>query len=383
MGVVELRQYLSLFASRVAAEPVEVGRGQNPLSSEPQGVENSDILRQLVRLGGDFVAVLQRNGDVRDCSLSTDDFRGLTADDLRAGGFLQRIHILDRPAFLAALSCAVHDQRESSLEVRLRTPSIEGQPDYFCWIELACTANDTVVGDELGDQQILCLARDISRWKERERELVAENRSAHEMIDSKSRFLTTISHALRTPLNSIIGFSDMMKLPGLVAQDEQQMIEYASIINDSGRHLLGVVDEVLDMSQFEAGQYRLDPQIFRVADLVKAALELVQFEAEDKGIRFVVSAIDQDLQMNADWPACKQALVVYLAAQIKTAPTGKLQLDVMGLEGFVEFRLTGCQSYEEPSELGQLGGVQLQAFTELLSGSCNRGKTKLARSKQS
>jgi His Kinase A (phospho-acceptor) domain len=381
LGVVELRQYLSMFAGHSAHKSAEL-----PLTSSisdadggvdhPTPLESNHIFRQIAAIGCDFVTVHRRTGEVDDCSFSNLDFHGLHSDDLLADGFMERVHINDRPACLGAFSRACHDDEKISLELRLRCPSDDVSPDHFRWIEMACSSFGNNDSDGADDRQVLCVARDITRWKQREEQLVTNELMAREVIDSNTRYLANMSHALRTPLNAIIGFSDMMMLPGLEAQNEQQVVEYACIINDSGKNLLGVVDEVLDMSQFDAGQYRLDPQIFSVAELVKASLEFVQSEAEEKSVRIVVVDLDETLQMNADFRLCRQALVILLAVKIKEMPEdlkGRVHLLVTSSTDSIEFTASGSDSVDEACLHLSGTGARLQAFVDLLSGELQSG----------
>ncbi len=369
-----MRQYLSLFSSSRAdcSRKPRIGRGHENDSYSLQG---SSILRQIADAGSDFVTVHKRTGEVEDCSVSAQQFHGLTSNDLLADGFMQRVHVADRPACLGAFSRVCHEAENVQIELRLRCPSSgEGTGEFFRWIELSCSVlEDDECDGGVTDSEppgVLCVSRDITRWKEREEALIALHRSTQEQVEIGSRFLANMSHELRTPLNAIIGFSEMMKLPGIEAHNEQQVVEYATIIHDSGRHLLGVIDEILDMSQLEAGDYKASPQVFCVADLVAASVELVQSEAENKGVRFVIEECDQSLKMSADWQLAKQVLAGLLAGQIKSTPLqGNVHLTFRSDTGFIEF-LTVSSIPDHESQFAVFSsGPQLQKFTELLEAS--------------
>src|SRR5207237_8220515 len=79
---------------------------------------------------------------------------------------------------------------------------------------------------------------------------------------SKTRFLATMSHELRTPLNAIIGFSEMIVQEDALMLDAARRKEYAQLINDSGQHLLSVVNGILDMSKMETGNFEISPEPF-------------------------------------------------------------------------------------------------------------------------
>ncbi|MCP4934279.1 MAG: PAS domain-containing sensor histidine kinase [bacterium] len=367
-----MRQVISLFKSLQFARP--------SLFSWPIGacaeasLESGFSLQKIVRLGSDFVTVVQRTGEVDDCSFSSKNFHGLDKSDLLENGFMELVHIGDRPAVLAAFGEAVHEKQQVQVELRLRCHPNKDTGNYFLWIELVCSSLESA-----GKEQILCLARDISQWKEREAQLIAREQAAHDQIETKTRLLVNMSHELRTPLNTIIGFSQMMKLPGVTSQNERQMVEYAGIIFDSGQDLLGVVDEVLDMSQFDAGEYELAPEIFSVSDLVSASVELVQLEAKEKKVRFLITSHEDDLQMNADLAACKQALAELLAAQIKGAAGGRVHLKVKMADGAVLFVVTASLFDIGGEIVGFKAGLQVKNLVDVLSGTLDVTDSQSAR----
>ena len=86
---------------------------------------------------------------------------------------------------------------------------------------------------------------------------------------AKSRFLATMSHELRTPLNAILGFSEVMKCELLGPMQNENYKEYAGNIHDSGRHLLQLINEILDLSRIEAGRYELHEEPVRLTDIVE------------------------------------------------------------------------------------------------------------------
>ena len=148
-----------------------------------------------------------------------------------------------------------------SVEFRLRRDAPRGargqngQAD-FIWIEMRCrpleAAPDAVPASEA---EVVAVMRDVTDRKIRSRRLIS--RTAAEQADaSKTRFLATMSHELRTPLNAIIGFSEMIVQEDVLMIDAARRKEYAQLINDSGQHLLGVVNGILDMSKMEIRQFR-------------------------------------------------------------------------------------------------------------------------------
>ncbi|MHB1341372.1 MAG: ATP-binding protein [Coriobacteriia bacterium] len=113
--------------------------------------------------------------------------------------------------------------------------------------------------------------------------LAEVNRELIEATQAKSEFLTSMSHELRTPLNSIIGFSDLM-LAGLVGTLDDEQSRQIGMINASGKHLLGLINGVLDLAKVEAGQLVTESAPFNVAEAVSATVESLVPLAESKGL---------------------------------------------------------------------------------------------------
>jgi two-component system cell cycle sensor histidine kinase PleC len=109
-------------------------------------------------------------------------------------------------------------------------------------------------------------------------------RRAETANKAKSRFLATMSHELRTPLNAIMGFSEVMKGELLGPIDNPVYREYAGNIHDSGKHLLHLINEILDLSRIEAGRYELHEEPLRLADIAEDCHRLLKLRAQGKGV---------------------------------------------------------------------------------------------------
>ena len=138
---------------------------------------------------------------------------------------------------------------------------------------------------------------------------------------TKSDFLANVSHELRTPLNAILGFSDLMRQcafgdPGPIYRD------YAGNIHDSGRHLLDLINDILDVSVIEAGRLTLQEETVPVADVTEAAVRLVRVRAAEGRVRIADGTRDSRLSLRADRRRLKQVLVNLLSNAVKFTPEG-------------------------------------------------------------
>ncbi len=119
---------------------------------------------------------------------------------------------------------------------------------------------------------MVVLLRDVTERHDHDIELQRARKAAEEASIAKSRFLATIGHELRTPLNAIVGFSEMMT-SGVVGELSPQHKEYATLIHQSGQHLIEVVKMLLDMSRLEAGKFELQTEAFAPDTLVEPCLQ--------------------------------------------------------------------------------------------------------------
>jgi cell cycle sensor histidine kinase DivJ len=130
-----------------------------------------------------------------------------------------------------------------------------------------------------------------------------------------------MSHELRTPLNAIIGFSDMMKhkIYGPLCK---QYDEYASLINESGHHLLNLVSDILDLAKIEAGKFALDPRAMNLQDEIDYCIQLTKRHADVRQITLTENLPETPLTFIADARACRQILLNLLSNAVKFTRAG-------------------------------------------------------------
>lgn len=163
--------------------------------------------------------------------------------------------------------------------------------------------------------------RDISYHKERERELVDAREAAHLANESKSRFLANMSHELRTPLNAVIGMSEMIRQAVLGPLGHAKYLEYATDIHDSGRHLLDLINDVLDLSRIELDKVTLHDEEIDVGDLIAQCRRTVAGLLQQRGLD-CKTGVGAPAAVFADRRATRQMLLNLMSNAIKHTPDG-------------------------------------------------------------
>ena len=135
----------------------------------------------------------------------------------------------------------------------------------------------------------------------------------------KSHFLSTMSHELRTPLNAIIGFADLLEGEGFGPLNEKQK-KYVRRIDDSGAHLLALINDVLDLTKIEMGAMELSLESVGVEELLQSAALMVAPQAEKKSVRLEVRVTGGDHVVKADRRRARQILLNFLSNALKYAP---------------------------------------------------------------
>jgi signal transduction histidine kinase/HAMP domain-containing protein len=172
------------------------------------------------------------------------------------------------------------------------------------------------------DGGFVVLISDITSMKDRERVLREAKEEAELASRSKSEFLANMSHELRTPLNAVIGFSEVMahELFGPLGQPKYK--DYVNDILRSGRHLLDVINDILDIAKLQSGKAELNRRPTRLGDVIEDAMRMIGTQAKAAGIE-LTRAIDPDLPMiEADSTRLRQLFLNLLSNAVKFTPPG-------------------------------------------------------------
>ncbi|HKW85353.1 MAG TPA: ATP-binding protein, partial [Burkholderiaceae bacterium] len=226
-------------------------------------------------------------------------------------------------------------------------------------VEISLSPIDTEAG-----RLVMSAIRDISERKRFERTLHEKNVELERASRAKDRFLATMSHELRTPLNAIIGFTGLMlmKLPGPLTPDQERQL---GLVQSSGRHLLSLINDLLDLAKIESGNVELHVEAADGLAVVEEVAQTLRPAAQAKGLRFDLEASAQPLAVRADRRALNQILLNLANNALKFTAAGGVTLSTRasenGGERWVEFAVadTGVGiSAEDQARL-------FQAFTQV------------------
>jgi two-component system, cell cycle sensor histidine kinase DivJ len=294
--------------------------------------------RLLARNMSDVISRHRRNGAVQFISPAAEMMLGAPASRLLGHGLFDRVHVVDRPAYLTALSDAARGGEARSVEFRLKRDAPRGSERGslvdFIWIEMRCRpleqASDTTA---MLDAEVVAVMRDVTDRKIQEQALDLARTAAEQADASKTRFLATMSHELRTPLNAIIGFSEMIVQEDVLRVDAARRKEYAQLINDSGQHLLSVVNGILDMSKMESGNFEISPEPFAPRAALLNCCNLLALKARDNAIDLVSRAPEDLPDMTGDPRAFRQIVLNLVSNAIKFTERGGTVTVSAGVEG--------------------------------------------------
>ena len=234
--------------------------------------------------------------------------------------------------------------------------------------------------DELG-----ALATNLNRMNDEVGRLTRQLATANR---HKSEFLANMSHELRTPLNAVIGFSEVLQ-ERIFGDLNDKQAEYMQDIHESGRHLLDLINDILDLSKIEAGRMELETSTFDLSDSLRSALTLVRERASRHGIELSLDVADGVGGIVADERKVRQVVLNLLSNAVKFTPDGgRVTLSARRADGvfevavsdtgigiapgdqaavFEEFRQVGTDAARKHEGTG-LGLALAKRFVELHGG---------------
>lgn len=356
-----------MLALSPAASPEPEAPAVEPVAAESATLSalrnEASELRSILETATDGVVVVDQEGEIRSINRSASALFNYDEEEVRGKPFAilfaheSQKAVIDYLAGLAGhgVASVLNDGRE-----------VIGREASGGFIPLFMT-----MGRLSSSSGYCAVIRDITQWKRTEEELRNAKRAAETANAHKSEFLARVSHEIRTPLNAIIGFSDMMAGERFGPIGHPRYVEYANDIGRSGRHVLDIVNDLLDISKIEAGEMELDFTAVGLNDTISEAVALVQPQANSQRVIIRTSLSTAVPPVVADLRSIKQIALNILANAIRFTPSGGQIVVSTSYEanGSVVLRIRDTGVGMTRSELEQA----MKPFRQVTTGARKRG----------
>lgn len=187
------------------------------------------------------------------------------------------------------------------------------------------TNSSPVLGQGSKHAGVLVSFNDITKLEEKEVELINSKLEAEEANQAKSSFLANMSHEIRTPMNSILGFTDILKR-GYV-KNEEDSLKYLNTIHSSGKNLLELINDILDLSKVESGRLEIENQQTQPYSIIYEVIQMLQAKAEEKGLGLDIKAIGRVPEtIEADPVRLRQIILNLVGNAIKFTEEGSVSI---------------------------------------------------------
>src|ERR1700690_1860830 len=258
-------------------------------------------------------------GIITDVNKQMEALTGCTRDELIGAPF--KTFFTDPERAEAAIRLALSKRKVTDYELTARDR--DGR-------ETVVSYNATTFYDrDRRLQGVFAAVREITERKQYERSLREATHRAEQANSAKSEFLANMSHEIRTPLNAVIGLGYLLEHTTL-SEDQRQLL---AKIQFGGRALLGVINNVLDLSKIEAGEMSLEDEPFDLPDLIRDLGQMLAPQASAKGIELLVqSAPSLPRIVSGDASRLRQILINLLGNSIKFTETGHVELKAVSTE---------------------------------------------------
>ncbi|WJR68042.1 PAS domain S-box protein [Neorhizobium sp. CSC1952] len=271
-------------------------------------------LRAILETATDGVVIIGAEGDIRSLNRAASGLFNYDNEEINGQPFVMLFAHESQRAILDYLSglsghgvaSVLNDGRE-----------VIGREASGGFLPLFMT-----IGKLTSSNGYCAVIRDITQWKRTEEELRTAKRAAETANAHKSEFLAHVSHEIRTPLNAIIGFADMMATERFGQIGHPRYVEYANDIGRSGRHVLDIVNDLLDISKIEAGEMELDFIAVGLNETVSEAVSLVQPQANSQRVIIRTALSHAVPPVVADLRSIKQIVLNILSNAIRFTPSG-------------------------------------------------------------
>ena len=284
---------------------------------EKQLRDSQFYTRSLIESNIDALMTTDPLGIITDVNQQMEALTGGTRDELIGTPF--KNYFTDPRAAEEGIRLVLRETRVTNYELTARSKS--GR-------ETVVSYNATTFNDQAGKLQgVFAAARDVTERKRFEQTLQEKNIELENASLAKDRFLASMSHELRTPLNAIIGFTGtlLMKLPGPLTDDQEKQLR---TIQTSSRHLLSLINDLLDLAKIESGKVELNMETVNCRSIIEDVTTTLRPLAEAKNLNFEVAIPEDEVTIRTDRRSLTQILINLTNNAIKFTDKGTIRIEL-------------------------------------------------------
>lgn len=304
-----IKPFISTFSNVVNSVKIDREREKN--QAEILSVKTE--LEKFFELTNDVMVIANIDGTFRKVNKEICTLLGYKKEELEGKAFIDLIHKDDLSATFQEIEKLEQGHTTINFENRYRKSN--GEYVILSWK----SSPDPLTG------MLYATARDVTKDKIYQTELIQEKKKAELASHAKSEFLANMSHEIRTPLNGVIGFSRLLNETEL--NDNQKL--FSSTILKSSEILLNIINDILDFSKIEAGKTEIDIQKLDIHEFIYDVIDVITFQAQEKDLDVLID-IDTKISTHLyiDETHLKQILVNLLSNAIKFTPKGEIKLSI-------------------------------------------------------
>jgi PAS domain S-box-containing protein len=312
----QLRQAHDELERRVAERTAELARANDGLRREVLERQRAEQeLSRFFTLSLDMLCIAGFDGYFKRLNPAWEKTLGWCQEELLTQPYLSFVHPEDRPATAAEAAKIAAGVDTISFENRYRCK--DGSWRWLLWTATAYASQQT----------IYAMARDITQRKRVELELQRAKVTAELASQAKSDFLAKMSHELRTPLNSVIGFANVL-LKNKAKNLRDQDLTYLERILNNGKHLLALINHILDLSKVEAGRMELELTTVSLSALVREVLDQLEGQVGSRDVQLRTELPLAIAPIRTDAGKLKQVLINLVGNALKFTTKGQVTVSV-------------------------------------------------------